>query len=96
MAREVVLVLKHSTRAMVEKLDLVTSPGFLDGGDARERLGVPGRGPQMVITDLGVMRPDPETRELTLTSVHPGVGVGDVRAATGWTRLRCSSRAKTR
>jgi glutaconate CoA-transferase subunit B len=43
-----------------------------------------GAGPVAVITDLGVLRPDPETSELTLTAVHPGVTVGQVTAATGW------------
>jgi glutaconate CoA-transferase subunit B len=50
----------------------------------REQYGLRGRGPTQVITDLGVLRPDPDTCELVLTAVHPGVSVDDVRAATGW------------
>ena len=68
----------------MEKLDFVTSAGHLDGGDARARLRLPGKGPTAVITDLGILTPDPETRELTLTSLHPGIDVDTVREATGW------------
>jgi glutaconate CoA-transferase subunit B len=81
---EVIVTLRHSTRAFVEQLDFVTSFGHGDGGDHRARLGLRGRGPTSVITDLGVLRPDPGTNELVLTDVHPGVTVDDVVAATGW------------
>ena len=81
---EVLITLRHGTRAFVETLDFVTSAGHLDGGAARERLRLPGKGPTAVITDLGILTPDPRTRELTLTSVHPGVAVEAVKAATGW------------
>ncbi len=86
---EVIITLRHSPRAFVERLDFVTSMGHGDGGDHRERLGLRGAGPQVVITDLGVLRPDPLTKELVLTSVHPGVAVEQVREATGW-ELRVS------
>ncbi len=86
---EVIITLRHSPRAFVERLDFVTSMGHGDGGDHRERLGLRGAGPQVVITDLGVLRPDPATKELVLTSVHPGVAVAQVREATGW-ELRVS------
>lgn len=83
-AREVFIVLKQSRRAFVERLEFVTSAGFLDGGDARARAGISGGGPTAVITDLGILTPDPLTRELTLTSIHPGVTVDQVKDATGW------------
>lgn len=83
-AREVFIVLKQSRRAFVERLEFVTSAGFLDGGDARARAGIQGGGPTAVITDLGILTPDPVTRELTLTSIHPGVTVDQVKDATGW------------
>ena len=54
------------------------------GRGDRERLGLSGGGPTVVITDLGVLRPDPESRELTLTQVHAGVSADDARAKTGW------------
>src|SRR6185437_5068441 len=65
-AREVVLVLKQSARAFVTKLDFVTSVGHLDGGDARKRLGLPGKGPVAVVTDLCIMAPDEVSKELTV------------------------------
>jgi glutaconate CoA-transferase, subunit B len=82
--KEVLITLRQNPRAFVDKLDFVTSAGHLDGGDARARLRLPGKGPTAVITDLGIMTPDPETKELTLTSVHPGVDVDKVKKATGW------------
>jgi glutaconate CoA-transferase subunit B len=82
--KEVLITLRHSPRAFVEKLDFVTSVGHVDGGDGRAKLRLPGRGPTAVITDLGILTPDPQTKELTLTSVHPGVEVEKVRKATGW------------
>jgi glutaconate CoA-transferase subunit B len=80
----VIVTLRQTVRAFVERVDFVTSFGHGDGGDARERLGLRGAGPVEVITDLGVLRPDPVTKELILTGIHPGVTVDQVRAATGW------------
>jgi glutaconate CoA-transferase subunit B len=68
-AREVFVMLRQSPRAFVERLDFRTSGG--------ERVRV-------VVTDLGILEPDTETRELTLTRVHPGVTADDVKAATSW------------
>jgi glutaconate CoA-transferase, subunit B len=82
--REVLVTLRQSARAFVETLDFVTSAGHVDGPDGRSRLRLPGRGPTAVITDLGIMTPDPASRELTLTSIHPGVSVEAVEKATGW------------
>lgn len=81
---EVLITLRQSTRAFVNTLDFVTSVGYLDGGDSRDRLRLPGKGPTAVITDLGVLTPDPATKELVLTSIHPGIAVAQVVAATGW------------
>lgn len=83
-AREVFVVMKHRREAFVERLDFVTSTGFMTGGDARQRSGARGAGPSRVITDLGVLAPDPVTKELTLVAVHPGVSVDMVRDATAW------------
>jgi glutaconate CoA-transferase subunit B len=82
--QEVFVIVRQSKRAFVEKVDFVTSVGHGSGPGDRERLGLRGAGPTLVITDLGILRPDPETRELTLTSLHPGVTLEQVRAATGW------------
>ncbi|TDQ01440.1 CoA-transferase subunit beta [Labedaea rhizosphaerae] len=82
--REVFIIVRQTPRAFVEKVDFVTSVGHGSGPGDRARLGLRGAGPTLVITDLGILRPDPETFELTLTSVHPGVTLEQVRAATGW------------
>lgn len=81
---EVIVTLRQTSRAFVERLDFVTSLGHGDGGDHRARLGLRGRGPTAVITDLGVLRPEPGTNELVLTELHPGVTVEQAEAATGW------------
>jgi glutaconate CoA-transferase, subunit B len=82
--REVTVVLRQTRRAFVERVDFVTSVGFGDGPGARERLGLTGAGPQRIITDLGVLEPDPHTCEMVLTGVYPGVSVPDIRNRTGW------------
>jgi glutaconate CoA-transferase subunit B len=83
-AKEVLIVLRQSRRTFVEKVEFITSAGFLDGGNGRSLLGIPGAGPKAVITDLGVLTPDLKTKELVLTQIHPGVTFEQVKAATGW------------
>ncbi|HYK38480.1 MAG TPA: CoA-transferase subunit beta, partial [Candidatus Eremiobacteraceae bacterium] len=83
-AKEVVLVLKQSARAFVQKLDFLTSVGHLDGGDARRKLGLPGKGPVAVVTDICIMKPDETTKELTVVQLHPGITREQVQKATGW------------
>ena len=83
-AKETWIIIKQSKRSFVPQLDFLTSVGHLTGGDSRARSGARGAGPTAVITDLGVLTPDPATRELTLTALHPGVTVEQAKAATGW------------
>ncbi|MBS1676231.1 MAG: CoA-transferase subunit beta [Actinobacteria bacterium] len=81
---EVVVIAPHSPRTFVRRLDFRTTVGFGDGPGDRAALGFRGRGPSAVITDLGVLEPDPGTCVLTLTAIHPGVGVEQVHDATGF------------
>lgn len=81
---EVIIIVRQNKRTFVEKVDFITSVGHGDGGDSRKKLGLRGAGPTRVITDLAVMEPDPVTRELTVTRLHPGVTADQVRDATGW------------
>ena len=83
-AKEVWIIMKQTQRSFVSRLDFLTSAGHLEGGDSRRLSGARGAGPTAVITDLGVLTPDPETKELTLTAIHPGVTPEQARAATGW------------
>lgn len=91
---EVIVIVRQSPRAFVEKVDFVTSVGHGSGPGDRERLGLIGKGPTKVITDLGVLEPDPRTRELVLTQVHEGVSAGQAREATGW-ELRVAEDLRT-
>ena len=93
-AREVLIVMKQSPRSFVARLDFRTSCGFLDGGGARRASGCPGAGPRAVITDFGVLRPHPETEELQLAALYPGVTVEAARGATGWP-LQLAERLET-
>ena len=86
-ARQTFVVLKQNTRSFVEVLDFVTTPGFLGGHGERARRGLAGAGPQVVVTDLGLLRPDPETQELRLVARYPGVEVDRIRLATAWPLL---------
>ena len=83
--REVTVIMRHQQRAFVEQVDFITSVGFGLGPGDRERLGLRGAGPVRVITDIGVLEPDPETSELVLTTLHPGHTVEQAMAETGWT-----------
>lgn len=73
----------HSPRSLVEKVDFISGAGYLDGGDARQQLGL-GAGPQAVITNLAVLDFHPESKHMQLKSVHPGVSTAQVQAATGF------------
>ncbi|MDH3403086.1 MAG: CoA-transferase subunit beta, partial [Acidobacteriota bacterium] len=81
-ARRVLIVARQSRRAFPERLDFLTSAGFLGGGGERRRLGMPGGGPAMVITDLACF--EFEEEEMTLKSLHPGVTEEQVRENLGW------------
>jgi glutaconate CoA-transferase subunit B len=85
--REIFVITRHERRRFVERVDFITSPGYLDGGDARSRAGLTGAGPAAVVTDLGVLGFDPQTKRMRLDAVQPGVAVDDVVAATGFELL---------
>lgn len=73
----------HQKRRFPEKVDFITSAGFLGGRKQREASGVRGGGPLGVVTDLGIMEPD-EAGELILCAIHPGASVEQACANTGW------------
>jgi len=86
-AKQTFVVLKQTPRSFVSELDFVTTPGFLGGHGERARRGLAGAGPQVVITDLGVLKPHPDTEELELVARFPGVEIDRIRLATGWPLL---------
>jgi glutaconate CoA-transferase subunit B len=81
---EIFITMALSPRAFVEKLPFITSLGHGTGAGSREALGVTTKGPTKVITDLCIMEPDPDTKELTIVSLHPGVTREQVMAGCGW------------
>jgi len=83
----------HQKRRFPEKVDFRTSAGFLNGRAERQATGVRGGGPQVVVTNLGLMEPD-ETGELILTALHPGAAVEEAQANTGWA-LKVSPNLRT-
>ena len=83
-AREVFILMRQSARSFVDRIDFRTSPGNLGGAALRAAQGWQGRGPTVVVTDLGRYGFDADSGEMRLEAVHPGVTVDDVRAATGW------------
>ena len=76
--------MNQSKRSFADKLDFITSLGHGDGPDRRRRLGVKTKGPTKLVTDLAVFEPDPETKEMTVVSIHPGVSREQIQENTGW------------
>jgi glutaconate CoA-transferase subunit B len=92
LAKRVLVIAPQSKRSFPERVDFITSPGFVDGPEGRSRLGLPGGGPEMVITNLGCYRF--ADGEMVLTSLHPSCTVEQVRENTGWD-VRISSQLTT-
>lgn len=84
-AKKILNITRLSKRTFVEKVDFITSPGYLNHRAEREALNLPGAGPQTVITEKCLMDFDPETGEMRLAGLYPGSGVEDVQAEVGWT-----------
>lgn len=82
LCREVIILTTHEPRRFAERVDFVTSPGWLRGGDSRQRSGLLFGGVSRVVTTLGILGFDPVTRGMRLEAVHPGVSVDQVRAST--------------
>jgi glutaconate CoA-transferase subunit B len=83
-AKQTFVVLKQSPRSFVPQLDFRTSVGFLDGHGSRARSGAPGAGPQVVITDYGILKPELGSDELQLVARFENITVDEARRATGW------------
>jgi len=81
---QVFVLLNQSTRSFVERLEFRTTLGHGEGGEDRRRLGLTTKGPTRVVSDLCVLAPHVESRELEVVSLHPGVTRAAVTAATGW------------
>src|SRR6202030_3427306 len=81
----ILVVTNHDKRRFVEKVDFLTTPGYLTGPGAREAAGLPpGTGPYRVITDLAIMGYHEQTRRMEVLSLHPGITLEQVQANTGF------------
>ncbi len=80
---EISIIMPQGKRGFVDKLDFVTSLGHGSGGDERQRLGVKTKGPTKLITDLCIFEPDPETKEMTIMSIHPGATREQIEGNSG-------------
>jgi glutaconate CoA-transferase, subunit B len=78
------VVMSQTRRTFVERVDFITSFGYGTGGDHRQRLGIRTMGPTLVVTNLCLLRPDHETKELVVTSIHQGVTREEIAQHTGW------------
>ncbi len=85
LCNKLLIVTSHETRRFVEKVDFVTSPGWLSGGTARCDSGLRRGGPSAVVTELAVFDFHPVTREMRLCALQQGVTLDEVRARTGFT-----------
>jgi glutaconate CoA-transferase subunit B len=83
-ASRVIITVAHEKRRFVEKVDFVTSPGLLSGGNSRLVAGLIFGGPYKIVTDLGIMGFDPNSNEIRLESLQEGVDVSDVQQNTGF------------
>jgi len=84
MAKRCIIIMNHERRRFTPKVHYITSPGFGDGGEWRKERGLPGGGPSCVITSMGIFSFDAVTREMILSSYHPGVSIDEIKRETGW------------
>ena len=81
LCRQTIVLMRQDTQRFVKKLDYLTTPGYLTGFDAREKVGLPkGTGPYRIITQLGVYDFDNYTKRMRVVSVHPGVKIPDLQS----------------
>jgi glutaconate CoA-transferase, subunit B len=81
---EIFIIMAQSKRSFAGKLDFITSMGHGEGGDHRARLGLKTKGPTKLVTDLCIFEPDPQSKEMIVTSIHPGVSRDQINDNTGW------------
>jgi glutaconate CoA-transferase subunit B len=92
---EIFIVMNQTARSFVERLEFITSMGHGEGGDHRVRLGLNTKGPTKLITDLAILEPDRITREMTVTSIHPGISREEIGRNTGWAIRYAANVAET-
>lgn len=81
---KIVVAMKHEKRRFIEKVDFITSPGFLDGGSSRHDAGLIAGGMHKIVTDLAILGIDPQSKKIRVEALHPGIGADQVQANTGF------------
>ncbi|MDA7948771.1 MAG: 3-oxoadipate--succinyl-CoA transferase subunit B [Hyphomicrobiaceae bacterium] len=81
---QMIVAMKHEKRRFVNKVDFITSPGFIDGGSSRADSGLIAGGMFRVVTDLAILAFDDDTKEMKVLALHPGVDPDEVRDNTGF------------
>jgi glutaconate CoA-transferase subunit B len=85
LAKRVLIITLHDTRRLAERVDFITTPGYIDGPGAREKWGLPANtGPQVIITNKAVLRFDEATKEAYLATYHPDTSIDEVVKNTPW------------
>lgn len=82
-AKSTVIIMRHEARKLKESISFITSPGYITGGDSREKAGLKG-GPKRVITDKAIFGFHPESKKMMLVSIHPGNTLEDVLNTLGF------------
>ncbi len=82
--KRLVIMMAHEMKRFAEKVDYITTPGYLDGGNSREKYNFKGGGPVAIVTTLGILRPEPVTREFMLDSYYSFSSIEEVKANTTW------------
>lgn len=95
LSKRLLAIMNHEKRRLKEKVDYITSPGYGNGFKWREEVGLAPGGVSTLITNLALMRPDPDTKELKLASVHPNVTFEQVQENTNWELQWLNSFAET-
>lgn len=94
-SKRVLIIIRHEKRRFLERVEYITSPGHLQGGDSRREAGLRGGGPDRVITDLGIMDFEPGSKRMRVVSLHPGVTREKIQEATGFQLLFAPEVAET-
>ncbi len=93
-AKKIILILNQNKKTFPESVDFITTPGLINADNPREKMGIPGSGPSLVITDFGVYKFSDDTSEMVLTELHPGVSLEDVKGTISWD-IRVTDALKT-
>lgn len=83
-AGRVIIMVSHEAKRFTDKVTYISSPGYLDGGNSRDAYGFTGQGPSAIITTLGILRPEADSKEFVLSEYFPFSSIEEIQANTGW------------